>query len=210
MKHIKSYYVYKALIESASIEESEEELKDFQKENDIQKTKTDILKTIQSVELNWLSIFKQEYSNVIDNILSNPDFLEELKTKNMKISELFNSKDSTNLVDKPFKYFWIYSKESDQFSTPIYLVMQSYGDGKIYKKKIYYPQDNIDKFYSGMDQLTMSIKKGDDKYIYTSSNSGRNWKLEDPTKKTDMFGENLLTDDVEQFLQNKDLIVEFY
>jgi hypothetical protein len=209
MKYLKGFKLFEK-----TLEEAVEELKDFQKELDINSNITKLIKSVDGIEL--------ELGTIFENISGDEDIIEfeddvnfnkELEERNLRISQLFDTEESATLIKLRLRYYWIYDKDSTELDTPIYVLLQWVNkDNTLSKIKLYYIQKDISNFYDELSTVKMIVKQKDkksNKWIYISSNSGQNWVLQNTENATSTFKITLNSDDVEELSKHPDVIVDF-
>lgn len=209
MKYLKRFELFEK-----SLEEAVEELKDFQKELDINSNISKLIDSIDGIELELNTIFEGiNIKEDIKDLNDNPKFNSELEERKLRVSELFDTEEAATLIKLRLRYYLIYTDESSDLDNPIYILLQWVNkDNTLSDMKLYYVQDDIDKFYDELSTVEMVIKQSDkksNKWVYISSNSGRNWVLQNTENATSTFKLNLNSDEVEELSNHPDITVTF-
>ncbi len=209
MKYLKRFKLFEK-----SLEEAVEELKDFQKELDINSNLTKLIKSIDGIELELSTIFEHLLGDEdITELEDDPKFNNELSDRNLKISELFDTEESATLIKLRLKYYWIYTTDSTELDTPVYILLQWVNkDNTLSNIRLFYVQKDITNFYDELSTVKMIVKQKDkksNKWIYISSNSGQNWVLQNAENATTTFKQTLNAEDVEELSKHPDVIVVF-
>lgn len=210
-QHFKSNQLFEK-----SLAEAEEELKRFQKEVNIDETLSRALKAIKAKKLNIKSIFGIDDLD-FDNLLHNKEFQQKLKTMNLTLSTLQNSDDSSTLLRNPVKWYWIeyITKNSDNsddmVNQPLYILLQAWDEleNSWDKPQLYYVQDNVEYFDNAITSVSLEINMGDKKWIYKTSNSGRDWNLKSGNP-TGTFTKVLDWEDLNVLKNEDDIKIKFY
>ena len=170
MKHLKGYknYINEKKIPKLTIDI--EELLSI-----LDNSKTDIFRTFK--------INKDEVGvrDDIDDLFINNNFNRNIKKNGMKHGKLQNSQDSETLLDEKYvlKFFFIYDKDSIELEEPKFIVLQYYNTDTNKRSDIlgFTNTDNINSFYEKLTDATIELTKGDDTYVYQTSNGGNNWEM---------------------------------
>lgn len=209
MKYLKRFKIFEK-----SLEEAVEELKDFQKELDINSNLTKLINSIDGIELDIKTIFEHLSGDEdITDLEDDPQFNEELKERDLKISEIFDTEESATLIKIRLKYYWIYTEDSSELDTPVYGLFQWVNrDNSLSPVRLFYVQKDITNFYDELSTVKMTVKQNDrksNKWIYISSNSGQNWNLQNTENATATFKLSLNTEEVEELAKHPDIEVIF-
>ena len=117
----------------------------------------------------------------IDQLYSNKGFNNNLKKNDLKHGKLQNTQYNETLLDEKYvlKFFFIYDKDSIELEEPQFIVLQYYNTDTDERSDIlgFSNTDNINSFYEKLTDATIELKKGDDTYIYQTSNGGNNWEM---------------------------------
>ena len=173
-----------------------------------------ILKTINAEECSLFYTFgvsPEKYSGSF-NI---EDIYEEVKKniqqKGWSISELEKTIDLETFLEKTFdvKYFFVYKKNKHELENPDYIIMQSKDKKKSFwnNPKCYLVKGDINNFYNKLTCKTIEISRDDKKYIYLTSNSGNDWKLQNINDKNIEFKEFLTNEEITKILKDKNTTI---
>ena len=212
---IKTFGEYNKIYEKA-LDASVEELKKFQTDLNINTNIKKLLDSIEAIPLKLSTIFPSlKNENDIDDVINDKAFLDEIDKRKFKTSEVFNTEDSATLIKAPFKYIWIYTIDSTQLDLPVYMLLQYYimRDSKWSEIKLYNVQKDLQNFYDELSSITLEIRdknNKNNKWIYTTSNSGENWKLKNTDNATTTFKTSLEMKDIENMASYSNIEMVFY
>ena len=145
--------------------------------------KTDIFRTFR--------INKDEIriNDDIDKLYTNVSFKENVKKNGLKSGILQNTHYNETLLDNKYtiKFFFIYDKTSIELEEPKFIILQ-YHNNKTNKKSDilgFTNTNNINSFYKELTDSTIELTKGDDTYIYQTTNGGNNWEMKNVQMEND-------------------------
>jgi len=171
----------------------------------IQAKEEDIFKTF---EVNP-DEFKEGYS--IEELYKSKDFNKKLKNKKLKKSPIEETEDSETFIENTMdvKFFLIHEKNKSALDKPEYIVFQTKKkvDTKWSDVKLYSVNDDIKNFYDKLTNKTVELKKGDKKYIYFTSNSCKNWQIQNGELADDIFLELMDKEQIKMLLKDKDVLI---
>jgi hypothetical protein len=131
-------------------------------------------------------------------------FVNALTKKEMKKSEVQNTKDYETFLNKPCKFMFIYNEESNELENPLYLMLQTWNesleewsDAKLYKVK-----GDAKKFYDKLSSKTIEVIDGEENYIYTTSN-GNEWTLKNSEKENDVWKKVFRKEDLQKLVDDR-------
>jgi len=208
MRRILRYKIYEK-----SLADAKKELKNFQEELDIDITIKDLVDSIDGIELEIESVFSFLKNNEkLENLIDNSTFKTELEERDLKPSELFNSEDFNTFTKLPIKWIWRYEKDASDMEIPIYIIIQYFKNNEWSLLKMFYVQQEIDNFLEELSEITLEIrqKNGDKKWIYTTSNSGEDWILQNIENVTSTFTKNLDWDKIIMLSKHSKVELVFY
>lgn len=177
---------------------------------------SDIMESLSILEDNLLKSIKAEEENIftmfnflkdmgkltIEDIVNNPKFNDTLSKLSLRKSEVQQTKDYETFLRRNLKFVPIFDIESNDLMNPKYILIESD------EVKLYRVNDNIKKFYDKLSSKTIELSKGDKNYIYTTSNSGNNWDLQNLENSDNDFSESLTNEDIQKLLSKyKDISV---
>jgi len=169
MKHLKGYnnYINEKKIPKLTID-IEELL------SAIDGGKTDIFRTFR--------INKDEVGvrGIIDDLFNNNGFNDNIEKNDMKHGKLQNTQESETLLDNNYtlKFFLIYDKDETELQEPGFMVLQYYNEKTKERSDILgFAINNINPFYEKLTNATIELIKGDNTYVYQTSNGGNNWEM---------------------------------
>ena len=170
----------------------------------------ELLKTIDAEKITDMFItfgLNQEdfqHNITIEDFFNNKEFERNLNKMNLKKSDDVTSSDENetylpNSVD--LKFFTVHEINSSVLEKPDYIFIQIDNN----PINCYKVNSSMKKFYDKLTNKTIEIKKGDDNYIYVTSNGGSEWNLQKSEKnqETDTFKEIMTKDDIKNVLLDK-------
>ena len=163
--------------------------------NSINDTKVDFFK---------IGLSNDDYINkTIDFLYDDSDFNQQLFKQNLKKGEMETTMEIENFLRKDIdmKFFFLYSRDETVLDNPNYIILQYYKDDKWYPIEIYSIKGKVEEFYKKLTAKTIKLTLDNITYIYQTSNSGNNWLLKEPEKKTSKFKENINTDDIKTLIK---------
>ena len=207
MRHLTPYPLFEK-----SLLEAEEDLTSFQRENSISTDVADTLASIDATEIALATLlpFTKE-SNDLSVLCKNAAFKTELKARGLKAGEVYSTQDDSTVVKLPLRYVMVYPKGSSNLDTPVYLLLQ-YLEKSWTPVRLYYVQKDIKHFYDNLSTVVMTITKKDNankSWVYKSSNSGRNWSLENKSDATPSFPASLSWQEVQNLKNHSKIDVVF-
>ena len=117
----------------------------------------------------------------IDKLYGNSGFNKNLKKNDLKKGKPQNTQYNETLLDDEYvlKFFFVYDKESIELEEPKFIILQYYNTETNKKSDIlgFTNSNNINSFYEKLTDATIELTKGDDTYIYQTSNGGNNWEM---------------------------------
>lgn len=167
-----------------------------------------ILKSIGAEEIDPHETFyfsKEEFADKLnlDLMTSDPQFITGLSKIGLKSSSLQNTDDFETFVNKPCRFVLIYNSQSNELEDPQFMIFQSWNEtlGRWDDMKTYKLTGDFGKFYDKLSSKVIEIEKGDDVYIYQSSNKNE-WELLNLDKETDDFKKYFRKDEFEKFIND--------
>jgi hypothetical protein len=179
---------------------------------DIKISIDELLNVINDNELNLMTTFNLDGENVtekdnISKLYSNAQFNKNLDKKNLKKGKLLDTKDNETLLDDNYvlRFFFIYEKGTIELEEPKYILVQYYNksNNEISQIMLFDNNESINNFYEMLTDKTIEIKKGEDRYIYKTSNSGNNWELKNPNQVKGIFKDQLDSEQIDDLLKDK-------
>jgi len=170
---------------------------------------TDVDGLLNSINDTKIDFFKIGLSNddyiekTIDFLYDDSDFNQQLFKQNLKKGEMETTMEIENFLRKDIdmKFFFLYSRDETVLDNPNYIILQYYKDDKWYPIEIYSIKGKVEEFYKKLTAKTIKLTLDNITYIYQTSNSGNNWLLKEPEKKTSKFKENINTDDIKTLIK---------
>lgn len=188
---------------------------DFLLENNINDIKLDIndlLDIINDNELNLYTTLKIDDNIIkikddISKLYNDSTLNKSLKKKGLEKGKLHDTKFIETLLDDNYvlKFFFIYDKPSIEIEEPEYIILQYYNKNKDKNSdiRIFDNKDSINEFYELLTNKTIKIEKGNNEYIYKTSNSGNNWELKNPNKINKTFKKSIDKEELNNILKDK-------
>lgn len=170
MKHLKGYNNY---LNEKKIPKLTIDIEDLL--STLDNSKTDVFRTFR--------INKDEVGlrGDIDDLFINVGFNDNVKKNEMKKGKLQNTQESETILNDKYvlKFFFINDKDSSELEEPKFIILQYYNTKTKERSDIlgYANADNINSFYKKLTDATVELTKGDDTYIYQTSNGGNNWEM---------------------------------
>lgn len=125
----------------------------------------------------------------IDKLYMNRGFNKNLKKNDLKKGKPQNTQYNETLLDDEYvlKFFFVYNKESIELEEPKFIILQYYNTKTNQKSDIlgFTNSDNINSFYEKLTDATIELTKGDDTYVYQTSNGGNNWEMKNVQMEDD-------------------------
>lgn len=164
------------------------------------------IETLLSMFNDKVDIFKifsinKEQVNInsdIQSLFDNNDFNKTINEKGYKKGKLEDTTYDQTLLDDTtiLKFFFLYKKGAVEIEEPEYIILQYTKNDKNSDILSYDNKDNINKFYEKLTDSTIELKKGDNTYLYKTTNGGNNWEMknvqmEDDEMKGDLDKEEL-------------------
>ena len=170
---------------------------------------TDVDGLLNSINDTKVDFFKIGLSNddyiekTIDFLYDDSDFNQQLFKQNLKKGEMETTMEIENFLRKDIdmKFFFLYSRDETVLDNPNYIILQYYKDEKWFPIEIYSIKGKVEDFYKKLTAKTIKLTLDNITYIYQTSNSGNNWLLKEPEKKTSKFKENINTDDIKTLIK---------
>ena len=197
------------LFEKKSIKFTKD-LKEFQTRTNLISKIKDVLLSLEANVLNINSVLKIDPKRSLNDVVNDPEIILSLRKSDLQFSDLVNTKDISTFSQYPLKYVTVKPLGSTDLDPPIYLIIQIYQPGKGWTNlQLYYLNNGIDGFLEQLSSKTIIFHKKDTgkKWIYYSSNSGKNWQLQNIENETTSFTKILSDDDIEKI--KKHPLVEF-
>lgn len=178
----------------------------------------ELLNTIKAKEVDLFITFelnpdKLKSNFTIEELYDNVYFNKSLMKKGFKKNNITSTEETETFLDNTIivKFFSIFKKDMSELDKPNYIIFQSKkkGEKKWDNVKCYEVNDNMKNFYDKLTNKTIEIKKGDKTYIYVTSNSGNDWKLQKNInyKDDNRFKEYMSNDDIKAILLDDDVSI---
>ena len=201
MKHLKGYnnYLNEKKIPKLTIDI--DELLSI-----LSKNKADIFRTFR--------INKDEVGvrEDIDKLYSNSGFNNYVKKNGMKRGKAQNTQFSETLLDEKYvlKFFFIHDKDSTEIEEPKFIILQYQNTDTEERSDIlgFTNSDNINSFYKKLTDATVELTKGDETYIYQTSNGGNNWEMKNVQMEDSEMKGTFDRDELQDIIDKKKLGVK--
>jgi hypothetical protein len=198
MKHLKGYYNY---INEKKLTIDIEDLLSILKNN-----KADIFRTFE--------INKDEVGvrDNIEDLFVNDGFNNNIDKNELKRGKFHNSDDSETLLDDKYilKFFFIHDKDLNDLAKPKFIVLQYYDKDEDKRSDIlgFTGIKNINSFFAKLTDATIELTKGDDTYIYQTSNGGNNWEMRNVQMEDDEMKGSFDSEELQELINKKNFKVE--
>jgi hypothetical protein len=147
----------------------------------------------------------------IDKLYSNSGFNDNIKKNGLKHGKLNNTQYSETLLDEKYvlKFFFIYDKTSMELEEPQFIILQYYNTETDDRSDIlgFTNTDNINSFYEKLTDATIELTKGDDTFVYQTSNGGNNWEMKNVQMEDDTMKGTLDKKELQDVIDKKNLDV---
>ena len=146
----------------------------------------DLLSTLDNSKTDVFRTFRINKDEVgvrgnIDDLFINVGFNDNVKKNEMKKGKLQNTQESETILNDKYvlKFFFINDKDSSELEEPKFIILQYHNTDTKERSDIlgYANTDNINSFYKKLTDATVELTKGDDTYVYQTSNGGNNWEM---------------------------------
>ena len=190
--HIPTYMLSKEERNKRFIRENMKKVKkldEFLNEKKIPKLTIDIEELLEILKGERNDIFRTFEINKdevgvrdeIDKLYGNRGFNKNLKKNDLKKGKPQNTQYNETLLDDKYvlKFFFVYDKDSIELEEPKFIILQCYNTETNKRSDIlgFTNTDNINSFYEKLTDATIELTKGDDTYVYQTSNGGNNWEM---------------------------------
>jgi hypothetical protein len=202
MKHLKTYIEYL----KESLDGIEMPYKIYLKES-IGAELESLLNVLDTEKIDFYTFFDVTKDDIsedadIDILVKNKHFLQALRDKFLKKTNVENSDDYETFLKSPIRFFFLYDKNKNNIENPDYIIVQEFDKNmKVWIPfKMYIIKDSMNKFYDKLTSKTIEIKTGNDTYIYNTTNSGNNWQLQNTELENDKFKKMMSSEELESLL----------
>lgn len=165
-----------------------------------------LLSDLKLIEIDFSTYFETHKSN-LESLIKSIDFMQDLKKRKLKSSQLFDTRESADLLNQNIQFIFLYSLETEaDLDVPVYLIVQR-ENGDI---KMYYTEEDISDFYNKLSSriITITDSVNSQKWIYMTSNSGMNWSLQNTENENDIFKQELYGEELESIVTQNQYKVE--
>jgi hypothetical protein len=211
MKYLKSYVRFKESVTYVG-------LTNIDLSESLLKSHDDLLNTLGKELLfsaddkmsKMLSELKELYKYLdLDKLNSDSNFFDSLNSLGLKKSEIKNSLDFENFINKPCKFMFLYSRDKNEnagLENPDYVLFQTWNETiqKWDELKLYLVEYDINNFLNKLTSRTIQLTDNGKNYIYTTSN-GNDWSLEDDNLADDTFKSNLRKEELQKIIDEKQI-----
>lgn len=203
MKYLKTYNKYKESLEIDLALYNVDLMESLSLWHDV------ILNSIGAEEMDIYETFKlprerhQDKMN-IDFLSNDVEFINSLSSIALKKSPIQSTDDFEVFINKPCKFMLIYGVESNELENPTYILIEMWNEtlNKWEDCKLYKVHDDINKFYTKLSSKTIEIIDGDQNYIYTTSNAGNEWVLQND-KDSDIYKKVIRKDEFDKIVNDR-------
>jgi len=192
---------------------------DFLNEKKIPEISIDIKDLLSTLKDNKIDIFRKFKINKdavavngnIEDLYSNRDFNINLKKNKLKKGKLQNTQYSETLLDDKYtlKFFFLYNEKSIELEEPEFIILQYYDMDNTKSSDIlgFTNSDYINSFYEKLTDATIELTKGDDTYVYQTTNGGNNWQMKNVQMEDDEMKGDLDKKELQKIINKKNLKV---
>lgn len=168
-----------------------------------------LLKTIDAKEVNLFDTFKLKRDDFdvdfdLNFVFENKGFNTYLNDNELKKSDIESTDDSETFLEKTYdiRFFSIHRLNQSELESPQFIILQSKPreDEKWNPVRCYKVNGDMRKFYDELTSKTIELVKGDNKFVYVTSNSGNDWVLQNIEDKDDNFKETLSNSEIRKLL----------
>ncbi len=187
MKYLKKFTV----LNEKSLWDVKKELKHFHNALDLDVTIKELMNSLEGIHMDLQSIFPiLDGDENLKELSTWGKFNKELEDYKLKLSELFDTNSLQTFSRIPMKWYWLYSEDSSELDTPVYIMFKYFYNNKWSDIQLYYIQTDIDNFLNELSSVTLEFRwnNGEKRWFYKTSNSGMNWNLEKDIKKIKVEG----------------------
>ena len=211
MKWLKSYRQYK---ESIVIDLQYQSIEDLMESLNIWHDV--ILNAINAEELDIFDTLElpEDIKGLDLNILSdNAEFINSLTKKALRKSQLEDTDTLATFVNKPCKFMFIYAQPNDDkekeggenliyLENPVYIIFQNKNDGAV---RLYKVNSDVNNFYNKLSSKTIEVVDGAENYIYSTSNGGAEWDLQNIEKENDIYKKTFRKEELQKLLKDRNV-----
>ena len=211
MKWLKSYRQYK---ESIVIDLQYQSIEDLMESLNIWHDV--ILNAINAEELDIFDTLElpEDIKGLDLNILSdNAEFINSLTKKALRKSQLEDTDTLATFVNKPCKFMFIYAPPNDDkeneggenliyLENPVYIIFQNKNDGAV---RLYKVNSDVNNFYNKLSSKTIEVVDGAENYIYSTSNGGAEWDLQNIEKENDIYKKTFRKEELQKLLKDRNV-----
>jgi len=192
---------------------------DFLNEKKIPKITIGIENLLSVLDKNKADVFREFLVNKdevgvrgdIEQFYTNNGFNRNMKKNGLKHGKLQNTQYSETLLDEKYvlKFFFVYDKGSMELEEPKFIILQYYNTETKDRSDIlgFTNSDNINSFYEKLTDATVELSKGDDTYVYQTSNGGNNWSMKNVQMEDDEMKGTLDKKELQSLIDKKKLNV---
>jgi len=193
---------------------------DFLNEKKIPNLSIDIQDLLSVLDNNKTDIFRKfrinkdevNVNDDIDKLYSNNRFNNNIKKNNLKKGKAYNTQYNETLLDDKYvlKFFFLYDKNSMELEEPEFIILQYYNTDTKEKSDIlgFINSDNINDFYQKLTDATIELTKGEDTYIYQTSNGGNNWEMKNVQMEDDKIKGTLDKKELQELIDKNNLKIK--
>jgi hypothetical protein len=190
-------------LKESLLKNHEDLLSSVGKEIDLKSTvKDDDVYSVRSLFLDFVKSDLDELNDSKTDIGAN--FINSLSSIGLKKSSVQNSLDFENFVNKPCKFMFLYSGESDELENPKYILFQTWFDTlkKWDDLKLFSVESDINSFLNKLTSRTIQITEDGKNYIYETSN-GNDWILKNSEDTTEVYKKTLSKEQLQTILDER-------
>lgn len=178
----------------------------------------ELLSILEGAKIDIFSKFKIDKDQInvddnIDSLYTNNRFNNLIEKKKLKKGNLNNTKFNETLLDDRYilKFFFLYNEESIELEEPEYVFIQYYDKNSNKNSNIlgFENNEHINSFYAKLTDATIELIKGEDTYIYQTSNGGNNWQMKNVQMESDEMKLTLDKEELKNLISKKGIKVNY-
>ena len=165
-----------------------------------------LLTSINAESVDFAKEFNYNLKNPnmdLDLLAENSKFVTALQNKGLKTSTVENTDDFETFVSRSMKFMPIRQEDANELMNPKYIIIQNRDEsknawGELRPFKVH---DEIKKFYDTLSSKTIEMKYKGKNYIYSTSNSGNEWDLQNVKDADNIFKKYLRKEDLKKLVE---------
>jgi len=106
------------------------------------------------------------------------------------------------------RYFLIFEGDQNELEKPRYIFIQLREGDKWKLIELYRVKSNMKNFYDMLTNKKVEIKFGEKNYIYTTTNGGKDWTLQNLQNQDGTFKKIMRNEEINKNLQNQNITIQ--